>query len=625
MNRYIRPLVLLVTLLWSAEALAQSPQVTKVEPPNWWVGHSINPVRVMIRGKYLSGARVDILGKGTRIGLTRINAAGTYLFTDVWVDSTAEPGPRPLRISTATGSAEAPFKLQAPLDRSGRFQGFSPDDVIYLLMPDRFANGDPSNDEPQISKGLLNRQKGRYYHGGDFQGIIDHLPYLKDLGVTAIWLNPFYDNANRLNEREKYNNEAITDYHGYGATDFYGVEEHFGTLAKLQELVETAHRSGFKIIQDQVANHTGPYNVWVEDPPTPTWFNGTEADHLANTWQVWTLMDPHATPEMQRATLNGWFINILPDLNQGDEEVSRYLIQNTLWWVGTTGLDGIRQDTLPYVPRRFWHDWMAAIKREYPEVRVVGEVFDGDPALVSFFQGGKPRFDGIDTGVDALFDFPLLYPLRRAFAEGKPIRDLAVMLGHDRLYVKPELLVTFLGLHDMTRFMSEPGATPPGLRLADTFLLTTRGVPLIYYGDEIGMPGGNDPDNRRDFPGGWIADPRNAFSASGRTPEEQAIFEHLRRLMHLRAELAPLRRGKHVSLAASEQMYAYGRVTETESVLVVFNNGTEAARLEVPVGPLGISRGTALRDRLDAAPDLQIQADSVSVTMPARSAAIYTR
>jgi glycosidase len=268
---------------------------------------------------------------------------------------------------------------------------------------------------------------------------------------------------------------------------------------------------------------------------------------------------------------------------------------------------------------------MAAIKREYPEVRVVGEVFDGDPALVSFFQGGKPRFDGIDTGVDALFDFPLLYPLRRAFAEGKPIRDLAVMLGHDRLYVKPELLVTFLGLHDMTRFMSEPGATPPGLRLADTFLLTTRGVPLIYYGDEIGMPGGNDPDNRRDFPGGWIADPRSAFSASGRTPEEQAIFEHLRRLTHLRAELEPLRTGKHVSLAASEQMYAYGRVTETESVLVVFNNGTEAARLEVPVGPLSISRGTALRDRLDAAPDLQIQADSVSVTMPARSAAIYTR
>ena len=453
----------------------------------------------------------------------------------------------------------------------------------------------------------------------------DHLPYLKGLGITAIWLNPFYDNANHLNERETYNNEAITDYHGYGATDFYGVEEHFGTLAKLQELVETAHRFGLKIIQDQVANHTGPYNVWVEDPPTPTWFNGTEANHLANTWQVWTLMDPHATPEMRRATLNGWFIDILPDLNQDDEEVSRYIIQNTLWWIGITGLDGIRQDTLPYVPRRFWSDWTAAIKREYPDVRVVGEVFDGDPALVSFFQGGKSRFDGIDTGIDTLFDFPLLYPLRRAFAEGKPIRDLAVMLGHDRLYVKPELLVTFLGLHDMKRFTSELGATPLGLRLADTFLLTTRGIPLIYYGDEIGMPGGNDPDNRRDFPGGWPADPRNAFSASGRTPEEQAIFEHVCKLAHLRAELAPLRRGRLVSLAASEQMYAYGRVTESELVLVVFNNGTQSASLEVPVGPLGISQGTILRDRLNAVSDVQVQGGIVRVTMPARCAAIYTR
>jgi neopullulanase len=625
MGRYRNPLVLFLTLLGSLEALAQAPQVAKVEPPNWWVGHSINPVRVMIRGAYLSGGRVDTLGQGTRIGLTRINAAGTYLFTDVWVGSAAEPGPQHLRISTAEGSVEAPFELLVPLSRTGRFQGFSPDDVIYLLMPDRFANGDPSNDEPQISKGLLNRRKARFYHGGDFQGIIDHLPYLKDLGVTAIWLNPFYDNANRLNERERYNNEAITDYHGYGATDFYGVEEHFGTLGKLQELVDTAHRFGLKIIQDQVANHTGPYSAWVQDPPTPTWFNGTEANHLANTWQVWTLMDPHATPRMRRATLDGWFIDILPDLNQDDEEVSRYLIQNALWWVGITGLDGIRQDTLPYVPRRFWHDWMAAIKREYPGVRVVGEVFDGDPALVSFFQGGKSRSDGIDTGIDTLFDFPLLYPLRRAFAEGRPLRDLAVMLGHDRLYVKPELLVTFLGLHDMTRFASEPDATPLGLRLADTFLLTTRGIPLIYYGDEIGMPGGNDPDNRRDFPGGWPADQRNAFAASGRTPEEQAIFEHVRRLAHLRAELAPLRRGKLMSLAASEQMYAYGRVTDAESVLVIFNNGTQEATLEVPIGQMSIPQGTKLRDRLDGASELKVQGGSISVTMPARSAAIYTR
>jgi glycosidase len=215
--------------------------------------------------------------------------------------------------------------------------------------------------------------------------------------------------------------------------------------------------------------------------------------------------------------------------------------------------------------------------------------------------------------------------LRRAFAEGKPIRDLAVMLGHDRLYVKPELLVTFLGLHDMTRFVSEPGATPLGLRLADTFLLTTRGIPLIYYGDEIGMPGGNDPDNRRDFPGGWPSDPHNAFTASGRTPEEQAIFEHLRKLAQLRAELVPLRRGRLLSLVASEQMYAYARVAESESVLMVFNNGTQAEKLEIPAAPLRMPKGTTLRDQLNAASEVRVEGDNISVMMPARSAAIYTR
>ncbi len=236
-------------------------------------------------------------------------------------------------------------------------------------MPDRFANGDPTNDDPPQSPGLLDRSKGRYYHGGDLQGVIDHLPYLKNLGITALWMNPVYDNNNGLNEKETYDGKAITDYHGYGAVDFYAVEEHLGDLALFRKLVDDAHKLGLKVIQDEVANHTGPYHPWVKDSPTPTWFNGTEAKHLANTWQTWTLQDPNSPPAMQKATLDGWFINILPDLNQDDPECARYLIQNTLWWVGVSGMDAIRQDTLPYVPRSFWRDWMAAIKREYPRRR----------------------------------------------------------------------------------------------------------------------------------------------------------------------------------------------------------------------------------------------------------------
>ena len=610
--------------LWAAAVLRSAPpEVTKVDPPNWWAGHSINPVRLLIRGHNLAGARVSADGAGLEVGLTRVNAAGTYLFVDVSIARDAGPGAHPLTITAAGGQASAPFEVLEPLPREGRFQGFSSDDIIYLIMPDRFANGDPSNDDPAISRGLFDRGKARYYHGGDLQGIIDHLPYLKDLGATALWLNPIYDNVNHLNERERYDNQAITDYHGYGAVDFYGVEEHLGTLAKFRELVDAAQRMGLKVIQDQVANHTGPYHPWVTDPPTPTWFHGTQEHHLANTWQTWTLIDPHATDELRRSTMDGWFVDILPDLNQDDEEVARYLIQNTLWWVGISGLDGIRQDTLPYAPRRFWRDWMAAIKREYPRLRVVGEVFDGDPAMVSFFQGGQARFDGVDSGVDTVFDFPTYFVIRRAFAQGKVLRDVAAMTGHDYLYPNAGMLVTFLGLHDVPRFMNETGATAEGLKLAFTFLMTARGTPMIYYGDEIGMRGGGDPDNRRDFPGGWKEDARNAFTTAGRTPEEQAIWNHLRRLTHLRGELEPLRRGAMINLCVSEQSYGYARTDAGGPVVVLINNANQAADVECDVAPLALAEGARLEDVMGSAPGLRVTDGVVRVRLAGRAAGVY--
>jgi glycosidase len=599
-----------------------APQIQKVEPPNWWIGHSINPVRIMVRGRNLAGARIDGNAEGVQFGFSGTNAAGTYLFADLRIDPRTTAGARRLRIVNSRGSAELPFEVLQPLPRAGRFQGFSADDLIYLIMPDRFSNGDPSNDDPPISKGLLNRQKSRYYHGGDLQGIINRLPYLKDLGISALWLNPVYDNANRLNEREKYDSQPITDYHSYGAVDFYAVDEHFGDIAKFKELVDSAHRAGMKIIQDQVANHTGPYHPWVDDPPTPTWYNGTEKNHLANTWQTWTLIDRYASPAMQRATLEGWFIDILPDLNQWDEEVSRYLIQNTLWWIGMTGLDGIRQDTLPYVPRAFWSKWMRAIKREYPGFRVVGEAWDDDPAWVSFFQGGRQHFDGVDSGIDALFDFPLAAAVRQVFAGNKPLRDIPAVLAKDYLYVDPGMLVTFLGLHDMPRFMNEPGVTPGGLRQACSLVLTTRGIPLIYYGDEIAMPGGPDPDNRRDFPGGWPDDPQNAFEASGRSPEQNATVDHVRTLAHLRRELAPLRKGTLLHLQASEQTYAYARVSGSDVAVVVLNQADRDTPVEVPVDATGLVDGTTLHNRLGAPLTVTVHKGTLILTLKPRSTVV---
>lgn len=611
-------------LLYTIVAVAQSPEILKVDPPSWWTRSSVNPVRLMIRGRNFQDARVQISGRGLRVITSpRINDRGTYIFVDVSIAPNAPSGERSITVTTPRGSVRTPFEILAPLNRNGRFQGFSPNDVMYLVMIDRFADGDQANNDPPQSRGIYDRKNKFYYHGGDLQGVIDRLPYLKELGVTAIWLTPWYDNYDRLNQIELKEDKPSTGFHGYNPQDFYGVEEHFGTHAKLRELVDAAHSSGIKIIQDQVMNHTGPYHPWVEDPPTPTWFNGTKASHLKNVFQTWVLHDPRPVARLKNETMEGWFLDFLPDLNQHDTDVSRYLIQNTLWWIGTTGLDGIRMDTWQYVPNSFWKDWTAAVRREFPNFRVVGEVKDGDVVHTSFFQGGRVRFDGVDSGLDSLLDFPLFYPIRHAFAEGKPIDEIPKTLAKDYLYTNADILVTLLGGHDDGRFMSEKGATIAGLKLANAFVLTTRGVPQLYYGDELAMEGEDEPTTRGDFPGGFTGDKRNAFTAAGRTKDEQELFEYIKRLTTLRRELEPLRTGSLINLHVSEQQYAYARRTRTAAVVVAINNDDKAAEIEFDVSRTGLNNGVSLKDRLGVTREVVINDRKVKVHLPRRSVAIF--
>jgi glycosidase len=600
------------------------PAVLKVEPPSWWAGSSVNPVRLLIRGSNLKSARVQVIGRGFRVvGSPKGNERGTYLFVDVAIAPRANPGPRQLRITSASGIAHAAFEILAPLGRGGRFQGFSPADVMYLIMIDRFSDGDPANNDPPQSRGIYDRKNKFYYHGGDLQGVIDRLPYLKDLGITAVWLTPWYDNYDHPNQIELKEDKPSTGFHGYNPQDFYAVEKHFGTLAKLRELVDSAHRSGIKIIQDEVVNHTGPYHPWVDDPPTPAWFNGTKADHLKNVFQTWVLHDPRPVEKLKRATMEGWFLDFLPDLNQHDPEVSRYLIQNTLWWIGTTGLDGIRMDTWQYVPNNFWRDWNAALKKEFPNFRVVGEVKDGDVVHTSFFQGGKVRFDGVDSGLDSLLDFPLFYPVRHAFAEGHSLDEIPKTLAKDYLYNNPDILVTLLGGHDDGRFMSEKGATLAGLKLANAFVLTTRGVPQLYYGDEIAMTGADEPTTRGDFPGGFPGDKRNAFSKEGRTKEEEELFQYVRRLARLHTELEPLKRGALVNLYLSDQQYAYARKIRREVAVIVINNDTKSTTVEFDVKPAGLGDGVLLVDKLGQLAEVRISTGKLKTTLPPRSASLF--
>lgn len=627
----------IVFLLVTANCLlitvnAQTPTVEKIEPPNWWANYSINPVRVLVRGTNLSGANVIApSGSGLKAYNFRASENGHYLFFDVEIPADAKIGKYNFQIQTKTGNVNAPFEISPKLSRAGRFQGYTPDDVIYFLMPDRFADGDPSNNDPAKSKGIYDRSKTRYYHGGDLQGVIDKLPYLKSLGVTAIWTTPVYDNNDKPDMKEMYPNteggpkEPTTGYHGYGATDFYAVEEHFGTMAKLRELVDKSHALGMKVIQDQVANHTGPYHVWANDTPTPTWWNGTVANHPNNNWQKWTAMNPRATYQTQSSNIDGWFIDILPDFNQNDPEVEKYLIQNSLWWLEMTGFDSIRMDTLPHVPRSFWSKWGAAIHKEYPNVNILGELYDGDPALIAYFQKGRIGHDGLDPEIDTLFDYGLFNPLRSAFANGQSIRGIQQMFAHDWLYPNPNVLTTFLGNHDMLRFMSEKGATVEGLKLAQTLIMTSRGTPILYYGDELAMRGAGDPDNRRDFPGGFSGDKQNAFTANGRTAEENDVWNHVAKLGALRKELIALRTGASYDLLDEDQQMAYARVANNQAVIVVFNNDTKPANVTFDVSmlqPLGSN--TTLTDRLGKVSDVKIENGRVNFSMPARTAGILT-
>ncbi len=615
-------LVTILLGLVATPAPGAPPQVDKLEPPSWWTGSAWTPIRLLAHGRGLGQAQLSAQAP-LSAGNLKFSERGTYLFADLTIPPEAAPGKYRLRFAFAGGGAqEVEFELLSMPDRSEQAQGFSPADFIYLIMPDRFANGDPSNDDPAVSRGLWDRGNPRYYHGGDLQGVIDHATYLRNLGVTAAWLNPWYDNNNRLNEKERYGGQPMADYHGYGAVDYYAVEEHFGTLPLLQKMVTSLQAEGIKAIQDQVANHVGPYHPWTADPPTPAWFNGTPARHTANTWQTWTLMDPYGSREMRRATLEGWFIDILPDLNQNELEVRRYLIQNSLWWVGVTGIDAIRQDTMPYVPRDFWRDWTAALKKDFPLLKVVGEVFDGDPALVSFYQGGRQAHDHIDTGVHSVFDFPLFFALRAAFARNGDLRDVPRVLAHDFLYPNPGMLVTFAGLHDVARFMSEPGATPEGLKMAFTALFTLRGVPMVYYGDEIGMRGGNDPDNRRDFPGGWKDDPRNAFTEAGRTAEENGILHHLQSVARLRRQFAALREGVMTNLHASEKQWVYVRKGSRVTAIVAFNTANAPAQVEIDEQGLEFRDGDTLTDRLSGA-TATVEKGRLRLELAARRSAVW--
>jgi glycosidase len=478
--------------------------------------------------------------------------------------------------------------------------------VLYLIMPDRFANGETANDDPAEAKGYYDRTKARGFHGGDLKGVEEHLPYIKDLGATAVWLTPFWKNAN--------------DYHGYGVTDFYAVDPHFGTLDEYKKLVAAAHAQGIKFVFDYVVNHTGPGHVWTKHPPLATWLHGTPQKHPPFDYHFEYLVDPHAPKREWEDITEGWFADTLPDLNVDDPHVAKYLLDNAVWWMETGGVDAFRLDTFPYSSRSFWSYWHKELFRIYPTTNTVGEVWNFDPTLTSFFEGGQKRWDGIDDRLPTMFDFPLYHTVREVLSADKPADDLPKILRYDALYLRPYGLVTFIGNHDTKRILSEQGMTPQKLKAAFGLLMTLRGIPEIYTGDEVAMTGGDDPENRHDFPGGWPGDKQNAFQKSSRTPEQEEMHHYVKSLVALRREYPALRDGRQWTIGTGTNYYAYLREDGSERLLMVFSK--KGGSVEIPLADTPLASARSL-EPLMGAPAATVVAGTIKTTTQDFSVAIY--
>lgn len=523
-----------------------APQISKVEPPNWWAKHSINPVRLLVRGENFQNAKVVSKNSALKVSNIRVNQRGDYLFFDVTIPKNAKPAKYEFEVSTANGKTAVPFEILAPLET--KVQTITNDDVIYLIMPDRFADGDSSNNKDS------DRTNPRAWHGGDFKGITKNIPYLKELGITAIWLTPWYDNPDEANQCDKPWCPN-TNYHGYHAIDYYGVENHFGTLEDLREMIRECQKNGIKVIQDQVANHVGIQHPWAKSAPLENWFSPFSPNSFNNS----VLLSPNASPVERENLLKGWFNELLPDNNHYEPEVSQYQIQNALWWIGATGINGIRQDTIQYMPREFIRDWSSAILKQYPNFYLVGEVFEEDSAQTAFFQGGKTGWDGIDTKLPSVFDFKLWRTSQEVFTGKKPARALRDVLKYDALYPNINNVTVLANNHDTDRFMSLKGATKEGAKLHTAFILATRGIPQLYAGEEILMEGGHDPDNRKDFSGGFTGDSKNKFTVEGKSENEREMFDWTRRWIKLRRENRALREGKTIDLFYDNEVYVFAR------------------------------------------------------------------
>lgn len=546
--------------------------IKKVAPTFWWAGMKNPELQVLLYGEGIASSEVSISSKDIYLKEIVRQSNSNYLI--IYLDlNDAKAQKFDIILTKGRKVTKVPYELKERTRKGSDIEGFTSSDVLYLIMPDRFANGNPENDVvPGMLENKVDRNEQYARHGGDFKGISEHLDYISDLGVTAVWLNPTQENDMKDGS-----------YHGYAITDYYQIDRRFGSNEEFLKLVNEAHDKGLKVVMDMIFNHCGSENYLFKDRPQDDWFN-FRSNYVQTSFKTASVMDIHASDYEKAIATDGWFTQVMPDLNQRNRHVARYLIQSSIWWIEYAGINGIRQDTHPYADYDFMSTWCKEVLEEYPHFNIVGETWLNSNVLVSYWQKDSKLAAPKNSNLPTVMDFPLTDLMTKAFDEETTewsggLYRLYDYHTQDFVYANPMSLLTFLDNHDTSRFCKneEDSKNITRYKQAITYLLTTRGIPQIYYGTEILMAADKSEGDgylRRDFPGGWEGDKVNCFTREGRTELQNEAFDYTRKLLNFRKGNDAICKGTMKHFAIRNGIYVYERKYNDSSV-VVFMNGTD--------------------------------------------------
>jgi glycosidase len=548
--------------------------IERVEPPNWWIGMKTRDLQLLVYGKNISDYVPLINSSNVKLVSTEKVKNQNYLFLNISISEKAEP--ESIEINFLNDNVivdKYEFSLLDRKENASEVVGFNNSDVMYLITPDRYVNGDPENDDIAYMYERLNRDDNRGLHGGDIQGIINQLDYIEEMGFTTIWLNPVLEN-----------NMKRSSYHGYSTTDYYKIDPRFGTNELFLELSQKAKKRGIKFVMDIIPNHCGSEHWFFKDPPMEDWINN-QSGFKQTSHRRETIQDIHASEIDKKDHIDGWFVETMPDLNQKNQKMSTYLIQNTLWWIEYAELSGIRVDTYPYSDKDFMSDWTYVVMDEYPNFNIVGEEWSDNPSLISYWQKNKVNHDGYVSYLPTLMDFPLqisfVEALNDDFGWGKGFVKPYRTLANDFVYPNPNNLLIFPDNHDMARFYTQVNNDLDLFKMGIVYYSTMRGIPQFYYGTEILMNSNENPGDhgliRTEFPGGWPDHLKNAFTGDGLSKDEKQTQLFFKELLNWRKNNKVIHKGKLIQFSPKENgVYSFFRVFEGQLVWVIFNRNNSS-------------------------------------------------